>query len=447
MNSGTDSLIQHLTHTRGQRLVAVGAGHITDTRMLDYIEGTLDTADEQRVRAHLGECPDCKKAVLLLRAHGAKQQDVAVEPGVKRPATTRPAWLQTLDWLRGHGAYAGWATTGAIALVTAAILFTPVDQPPQLAGSSKNTGAAPQAAAIPQPVPAGVRDLTIPEVTRPSVPASIPETTAPITLVSREPVSPAVTTPFPPLNAAHLFAVVIANADYSAVRLPPAPFALNDADGVLRWLGAFGVPSDRTLFLENASSARLNEIFGSRDHAAGILSQSIDADTDVLVYYSGHAVPDLNTHRPYLLPVDADPNYAALSGYALETLLNNVSQLNARSVTVVLETSFAGTAENAALFRGISPGLVDVIIPESVSNKVTVFASAGRGQVNNANPTTRRHFFTESLLRALNGAADSNRDHIVNTDEVAQFIRREVADQARRAGSVQTPWTLGITKP
>lgn len=444
MNSETDSLIQHLTHARGQRLVAVGGGHITDTRMLDYIEGTLDTADEQRVRIHLGECTDCKKAVLLLRAHGAKLQNVAVEPGVRRPTAAQPVWLQTLDWLRGHGAYAGWATTGAIALVTAAILFAPVDQPPQLAG---NSGAAPQVAAIPQPVPAVSPDLTIPVATLPPAPASIPETTAPIAIVSREPMSPAATTPFPPLNAKNLFAVVIANADYSAVRLPPAPFALNDADSILRWFGAFGVPSERTLFLENASSARLNEVFGSRDHAAGILSQSIDADTDVLVYYSGHAVPDLNTHRPYLLPVDADPNYAALSGYALETLLNNVSQLNARSVTVVLETSFAGTAENAALFHGISPGLVDVIIPESVSNKVTVFASAGRGQVNNANPTTRRHFFTESLLRALNGAADSNRDHIVNTDEVAQFIRREVADQARRAGSVQTPWTLGITKP
>lgn len=447
MNGETDSLIQHLTHARGQRLVAVGGGHVTDTRMLDYVEGTLDTAEVLRVRAHLGECHECKKAVLLLRAHGAKLQVVAVETGMTPAAVTRPIWRQALDWLGSHGAFAGWVTTGAVVLMTATILFAPADQPTPLAGAPQGTSAAPQVAAIPRSVPAGAGDLTLPDVTRPPAPVSIPETTRPITIVSREPVSPAETTPFPPLNAAHLFAVVIANADYSAVRLPPAPFALNDADGVLRWLGAFGVPSDRTLFLENASSARLNEVFGSRDHAAGILSQSISADTDVLVYYSGHAVPDLNTHRPYLLPVDADPNYAALSGYALETLLNNVSQLKARSVTVVLETSFAGTAENAALFHGISPGLVDVIMPESAPGQVAVFVSAGRGQVNNANPTTRRHFFTDALLRALNGAADDDRDRILSTHEVTQFVKREVADQARRAGSVQTPWTLGITKP
>ncbi len=447
MTSGTDILIQHLTNARGQRLAAVGSAHVTDACILDYVEGSLDVTAQQRVRAHLSECGDCKKAVLLLRAHRALQSSVVVEsPSSRSEFPRQPVWLQAWGWICGHRAYVASAMTVAIALMTAAILFAPVDQQPQLADASKSDGAVAPIVVIPPPNSAPAIESEGPGAAPGPASARTTETTAPVAVISRDPKSPDAPTSLPPLNAEHLFAVVIANADYSAVRLPPAPYALNDADGVLRWLGAFGVPSERTIFLENASSARLNEVFGSQGHTAGILSQSIDTDTDVLVYYSGHAVPDLNTHRPYLLPVDADPNYAALSGYALETLLNNVSQLNARSVTVVLETSFAGSSENAALFHGISPGLVDVIIPQSVPDRVTVLAGADRGQVNNADPATRRHVFTNSLLRALQGAADSNGDRAMSASEVARFVQREVTEHARRGGAEQTPWVRGLAE-
>lgn len=427
MSDFAEPLLQHLANARNRGLAPVGAEHLADTTLLEYIDGLLDDAAEQQARAHLGACHECMKSVLLLRAHRANRSNQTSNPELATPQQ-QPA-LHTL-----RNQHIGWAAAAAIALVVAALLFPQIDAPLDIAVLAPQPSRdapsvlAPKTNSVPNPQTEPVADIS-----------AAPHRTAP-----SDPGSSGVPAAAPPLHPQQLVAVVIANADYSAVRLPPATAALRDAEEVRHWLENFGVPRERTIYLENASSARLNEVFGNRDQASGILSQTVTADTDVLVYYSGHAVPDLNSQRPYLLPVDTDPNYAALSGYALDTLLRNVGALNARSVTVVLETSFAGTVENKALFRGISPGLIDVALPATVPDRITVLAGADRGQANNAVTDARGHIFTRALLRALDGAADSNGDRVVSLRETADFVQHEVQRQARRGGTEQSPWIRGV---
>jgi len=41
-------------------------------------------------------------------------------------------------------------------------------------------------------------------------------------------------------------------------------------------------------------------------------------EVKVIIFYSGHGVPDIKTREPYLVPFDADPNYVGATGYALK---------------------------------------------------------------------------------------------------------------------------------
>lgn len=463
MNELADTLLLHLANARNRSLTPVGPGHLTDAELLEYVEGSLDDTSVREVREHLNTCYDCMESVLLLRAYRAEQQlasaiapDQAPRDVPRRQRMKSGFRNHVIRWgeavmavvnrLRDHAIRPGWAAAAAIVVIVGAVLLAlePVGRPIEVANVDPQprheTSAQPAANPVPEPEAAAPEPAVEPQTEMvPEIPDS-PAGTAPA--VSKVPAKPV---PAPPLNPRNLVAVVVANADYSAVRLPPEPAALHDAEEIRRWLAAFGVPGERTLYLENASSARLNEVFGSRDQTSGILSQTVTAETDVLVYYAGYAVPDLNSHRPYLLPVDADPNYAALSGYALDTLLRNVGQLNARSVTIVLETSFAGTTGSKALFRGISPGLVNVRLPTTVPDKVTVLGGADRGQVNSVQAAQRGHLFTQALLRALGGAADRDGDRLISMSEAVEFVQQEVTASARRSGAEQTPWVRGAT--
>ena len=240
----------------------------------------------------------------------------------------------------------------------------------------------------------------------------------------------------------HAVAVVIGNRNYLAPGLPQVDYALNDARIVKEYLiNTLGYQEHNIIYLEDATAARFNETFGSERHFAGRVYSYVKPNiSDVFIYYSGHGAPDINNKNAYFVPIDVDPNYIATSGYSLETFYNNLSQLPARSITVVLDTCFSGNSHGGFLLSNISPALIKVRAHQPLLERTAIFTSASPDQVSTWYHDKRHGLFTYYFLKGLAGSADINNDNLVHTGELGAYLKREVPLKARRFnGLEQTP--------
>ena len=132
-------------------------------------------------------------------------------------------------------------------------------------------------------------------------------------------------------------AVIIGNRSYAG-DLPAVDFAHRDAEAFRRYvLDVLGFDPENVIDLRDTTQADMWSTFGSRETAerSELWSYLADEGSDVVVFCSGHGVPDIDDQRGYLLPVNANPNTAELNGYPIDVLFENLANLESeRSVAV-----------------------------------------------------------------------------------------------------------------
>ena len=140
-----------------------------------------------------------------------------------------------------------------------------------------------------------------------------------------------------------------------------------------------GYQSKNIIRRENATLSTLYAIFGRPQNPRGELARRTEGGSyDVFVYYSGHGARAQRSPRGYLVPVDGDPDDIENTGYALETLYENLSRLKARRLMVVLDTCFSGDSAGGPLFPGASPVQWEVKNPLlALDNAFVLTASSG----------------------------------------------------------------------
>ena len=243
-------------------------------------------------------------------------------------------------------------------------------------------------------------------------------------------------------------AVIIGNRDYGD-QVPTVEFAHNDAAAMTRFVvDVLGFRDGNIIDLRNATKGQIEAVFGTAGIAKGKLSNwARPGKADIVVYYSGHGAPGLKDRRGYLLPVDADPNLAEITGYPVDVLYRNLAAINARSVTVFLDACFSGATPGGMLIRAAS-GISVTPKPPRASSKLTVLTAARDNQVASWDEGSRHGLFTAHLLEALYGAADRKRygngDGKVTVAEVKRYLDDEMSYQARRRyGREQTATVTG----
>ena len=219
----------------------------------------------------------------------------------------------------------------------------------------------------------------------------------------------------------NLIAVVVGNRQYEE-GIPPVHYALNDAKAMRRFLEeSLQVEPSNILYKENATKGHLEALFESelpnRVAAAG-------GDAEVFVYFSGHGFPDRS--NAVLLPSDALPGTATVSGYSRDRLLNKLAALDAKSLTVALDACFTGTAKNG---KGILKNAkAQFRAPKSpaIPDNMTLISSGQADQVSWGNDDLGHSVMTYFLLKALNGEADGDGNGSVEPAELESFLTREV---------------------
>jgi Caspase domain len=230
-------------------------------------------------------------------------------------------------------------------------------------------------------------------------------------------------------------AVIIGNKDYGD-RAPSVDFAHNDADAMKKFfVEVFGLSENNVINMRDVTRADMEVVFGNDRSPKGKLWQWVRPNkSDVFVFYSGHGVPGLKDGREYLWPVDGNLNSPEISGYPLELLYKNLDQIEARSVTVLIDACFCGESSRGTLIRGASG--VRVTPKKTAESTFIVMSATSQGQVASWDDESGYGLFTKHLLDALRGAADEkpygNGDGRVTLNEIKNYLDSEMTYAARR---------------
>jgi len=221
-------------------------------------------------------------------------------------------------------------------------------------------------------------------------------------------------------------ALIIGNSNYSN-NIPDVDFAINDAKTVKRYLiDAMGYQEHNIIFLENADKVEMELALGN-DKKEGKLAKYIKPGlSDVFVYFSGHGAPDIETGNAFLVPVNAHPLSFQITAYPLETLYDNLSKMDAKSVTVVIDACFSGQSGSQKaemLIKNASPIGIKVTNPTAkLKNGVLITASSEK-QLASWLPQQKHGLLTYFYLLGLRGEADLNKDNIVTSEEMKEYLR------------------------
>ena len=232
-------------------------------------------------------------------------------------------------------------------------------------------------------------------------------------------------------------ALIIGNENYSIYQdginsETDVAFAKSDVRVFREYcIKTLGVLPDNIVFRENGTSAQITgDIIKVKN-----LIKLIGEETEVIVYYAGHGLPQESTKIPYLIPVDVSgANIEA--GIKLSFLYEQLTIFKSNKVTVFLDACFTGGARGQGLVaaRGTKVKPKD----DYLRGNIAVF-SASSGTESSMPWKQKNHgLFTYYLLKKLK-ESNGNISYI----ELFEYLKNNVALKSLQVNSKnQTPQIL-----
>lgn len=231
--------------------------------------------------------------------------------------------------------------------------------------------------------------------------------------------------------ATNIVAVIIGNRSYGA-GIPKVRFAANDARAVRQFVETtLRVPAENILFELDATKGTMEGIFQSR------LPNLVErGKTSVLVYYSGHGIPVGDDAR--LMPTDARPDTAKVTGYSRRELIDQLARLGAKDITLVLDACFTGTSADGPLLASAKPVMVRPTADAALSPGMVLVSASQADEVSWADDDTGMSMLTLHLLEGLSSG------QVVDVAGLGAHLAATVDRHARRAwNQPQHPQVVG----
>ena len=198
----------------------------------------------------------------------------------------------------------------------------------------------------------------------------------------------------------NVYALVIGNEDYKSYqpRLSNesnVDFAVDDAKTFIKYLNqTIGVPQKNIIRLYNATGNQMRQAI----EKIRLLSEVGQGKREIIFYYSGHGLPDKNTHEPYIIPVDVNGTNPEF-GIKLGDIYKKLTEFPNKKVTVFLDACFSGGARNKPLvaMRNIT------VEPKQgfLNGNIVVFASSSDNQSSGMYLEKQHGLFTYFLLKKI----------------------------------------------
>jgi len=233
------------------------------------------------------------------------------------------------------------------------------------------------------------------------------------------------------------YALVIGNEDYASfqrnvMKESNVPFAIRDAEVFKNYLHKlYGMPLENIDFLKNAT-------FGEMSQAISRLERVMEldgADNDIVVFYSGHGMPEETTKEPYLIPVDINGTNVS-QGISLKDLMKRLSEKPHRKISLVIDACFSGLGKNEPLV-GLKGITIKPVNPELGDNMLLLSSSSGN-ESSVVDQENQHGLFTYQLLKILQKTEGN-----ISIQDLYNTLRKDVGINAiKKFDKIQTPAIL-----
>ncbi len=213
------------------------------------------------------------------------------------------------------------------------------------------------------------------------------------------------------------YAVLIGNSQFLLEsKLSPLTSPLKDVEGLTAELKA----EDRGLFdkvipLANQSSVEIRKTLNR------LLKESGKNDL-ILLYYSGHGLPNNKNNDLYLATADTEADLLESTALSFEQIYKWIGQSYCKKVVIILDCCYSGMA--GQVFKSDLTSQL-----QSLNDKVIgtcLITAASNDQVALDQSDGGYSLFTKHLIHGLRGEADRDSSGLVTLGELFHYVREKV---------------------
>lgn len=227
------------------------------------------------------------------------------------------------------------------------------------------------------------------------------------------------------------FVLIIANEHYKSVA--SVPFALNDGNIFREYcIKTLGIPEMNIHYAPNATGNDIKRELNWLNEVANTFEHE-----QLILYYTGHGIPDENSRTSYLLPIDGFSTDVT-TGYKLDHIYQILGQMPADKILVFLDACFSGHARSVNKDDELAFGTRGVRVSAKTGlpqGNTVVFSAAQGDETAYPNSEEQHGLFTYFLLKKLQESKGE-----VTLHELGEYIKKNVHRQSILINSEsQTP--------
>lgn len=224
------------------------------------------------------------------------------------------------------------------------------------------------------------------------------------------------------------YALIIANEEYEMAA--NVENAVNDGLAFKEYcIKTLGIPGNNIRYSSNLSYGKMrksiNDILELVDMNNG--------NSNLIVYYAGHGIPDNKSKDAFLMPVDADGTDSQVC-FSLKDLYDKINSTRLNQCVVFLDACFSGAQRGGDMIvaaRGVRLKPKEVL-PDG---KTVVFSATSGEQAAYSHKEERHGLFTYYLLTKLQQTKGN-----VTLGDLSEYLTEKVGIESRRINNApQTP--------
>lgn len=233
------------------------------------------------------------------------------------------------------------------------------------------------------------------------------------------------------------FALIIGNEDYRKYQTglqsdQNVLFARNDAVVFKEYaVKTLGVPDRHTFILTDATRGQM-----SRELERVTELVKLTPNAELIFYYAGHGLPDMETHQGYLIPVDVTASNLR-DAISLKDLYSKLASSNANKILVFLDACFSGGGRGE---NGLLAARTVKVKPkgEIVEGNIVAFTATSGEEVSLPLKKESHGLFTYHLLKKLKETQGQ-----MTLEQLKIFLENEIPKSSLIENGVrQTPQVL-----
>ncbi len=233
------------------------------------------------------------------------------------------------------------------------------------------------------------------------------------------------------------YALIIGNEDYKKYQTglksdQNVLYARNDATVFREYLTkTIGVPEKQTFMLTDATRAQMN-----RELERIIELAKLTPNAELIFYYAGHGLPDMETRQGYLIPVDVTATNLE-DAISLKDLYSKLASSKATKVLVFLDACFSGGGRGE---NGLFAARTVKVKPKGdiVEGNIVAFTAASGEEMSLPLNKEYHGLFTYYLLRKLKDIQGK-----LTLEQLKDYLENEIPKASLiENGTKQTPQVL-----